>query len=535
MTKKIILDILFISVLSSLLFGFGINKIGLTDPDETFYAETAKEMLSHHSFFTPLIFEKPQFEKPPLTYWLIMSSFSIFGINEKSARLPMVIFGIIGVVATYIFSLFVFNRKIAIFSSLILATSLLYLGSVCIILTDMIFSVFIALSLYSFFLGYLKKKYQIIFWDFSYIFLAFAVLTKGPLAIIIVGLTIFAFVVLNKEVSILKKLFYPQGLIIFSIICLPWYLFMTFKYGKDFLYGFFIHENLGRFFIAEHKHNDHLYYYPLVIFLGIFPWSFWLFFLKNRVSEFLKEFSFLKSWFWTPFLFFLIAKSKLPSYVLPLSFPLAILLGISISNLKKSIKLKIVSLLSIIFLIPLFIASAKLQVQFPDLYKIFFYLLIGFSLIYITGNIFLWFSKYKTAFGLNIVAILFFVIGGLNFLIPKLEGDFSNKNLNSIISKYKVAQTIVCNKMYVRGVYYYTQRPVVVLSYERHPFYTPHPLKIIVTDKEIKDFFSKRDAVICVIKQGDLEELDRIFKGKRINKILGGEENRFIVLSKKIL
>ena len=61
------------------LFLFGNNWVSLTDPDEVFYSLTAKEMAAKNEWMTPLIFGQPQFEKPPLTFWLLETAFKTCG------------------------------------------------------------------------------------------------------------------------------------------------------------------------------------------------------------------------------------------------------------------------------------------------------------------------------------------------------------------------------------------------------------------------------------------------------------------------
>ena len=65
--------------LAGVVYFAGLNAFPLSDPDEVFYAQTAREMLERHSVLTPLMFGQPQFEKPPLTYWCLMASFKVFG------------------------------------------------------------------------------------------------------------------------------------------------------------------------------------------------------------------------------------------------------------------------------------------------------------------------------------------------------------------------------------------------------------------------------------------------------------------------
>ena len=76
-----ILPILLICVFSFYLFFFRLGGIALTDPDETFYAQTAKEMLNRGEWLTPYLYDKPQFEKPILFYWLLGWDFQIIGLN----------------------------------------------------------------------------------------------------------------------------------------------------------------------------------------------------------------------------------------------------------------------------------------------------------------------------------------------------------------------------------------------------------------------------------------------------------------------
>ena len=157
------------------LYFIGSTSINLTDPDEVFYAGTAKEMLANNSVLTPLIFGKPQFEKPPLFYWLLMLSFKAFGITTFAARLVPALFGIIGVLGTYFFMRKVFGSPVSFYAALFLSAAFLYFGLSKTVITDIVFSVFTALALYSFYLWYRFKKdiYTVLFM----VFISLAALT----------------------------------------------------------------------------------------------------------------------------------------------------------------------------------------------------------------------------------------------------------------------------------------------------------------------------------------------------------------------
>src|SRR5208283_3853921 len=104
------------------LFLVGNNSFSLTDPDEVFYCQTAKEMTAKNEWLTPFIFGQPQFEKPVLTFWLLEIAFK----DERKAFL----------------------------SALLLATCAFFFGMGKTVFTDMIFTVFILCSFTSFMLAF---------------------------------------------------------------------------------------------------------------------------------------------------------------------------------------------------------------------------------------------------------------------------------------------------------------------------------------------------------------------------------------------
>src|SRR3989338_7996174 len=127
LAKNTTLSIILLSLVALYIFFFQLGDIGLTDPDETFYGQTAKEMLNRKEWSTPYLYDKPQFEKPILFYWLLKASFSIFGVNEFAARLPSAVLGLIGIIAIYLLGSSLFNKRVGLFSSLILATNVEYI------------------------------------------------------------------------------------------------------------------------------------------------------------------------------------------------------------------------------------------------------------------------------------------------------------------------------------------------------------------------------------------------------------------------
>ncbi len=537
--------IFFLLVFSFLLYSYQMGRIGLTDPDETFYAQTAKEMLNGHHFLTPFIFGHPQFEKPILFYWLLLLSFKVFGITEWAARLWPALFGALGVVSTFLIGKVMFTRKVGLYAALILATGFLYLGLSRIVLTDVVLTVFILLSMLSFYLGY-TKTHKTNFYILSYIFAGLAVLTKGPLGIIIPFSTIVLFFIIQKKWTLGRRflLCWP-GWLLFLIVTLPWYVLVSLRFGKFFLYSFFIHENIQRYFVtAEHLSNNHWYFYPAVILLGLFPWSNLLpFMFTKKKGPLSQPRLFLNIWFWFTLLLFTFAQSKLISYILPLFPALCLLFAKALVDVesrpetrKKSSPAFLISILFTLVILGAFVYSLIwVKENFPGLFPVALVLELILAIAITCAPFFVANKKGKIAVIINVVSVSMVIILTFNYILPRLEGSFSDKMLLSRMPKNEeVKKEILSSKMFVRGVHYYTSRPVVVISGSKQPFYTAHPLDILSTDSEVEKFFLSKKDIICVVDGSDLERINRLTRGKRENAVVYKNGERVVISSKPL-
>ena len=345
--EKPIIVALLLSVLAGYLYFFQLDKLALTDPDETFYAQTAKEMVKRSEWLTPYLYGKPQFEKPIFFYWLIGISYKIFGINEFAARFPSAVFGLIGLIAIYLLGRLLFNNRVGLFSAVILATNLEYIILSVGCVTDMALSTFLLLGVFFFFYGQVRKK------DYFYILsaaaFALATLTKGPIGILLPGFILFVYLLATKNMSFFKKTnALLWSAIVFILIALPWFAIMYKLHAKAFLNEFFGFQNVTRFLTPEHKTGSQVYYNIPVVFGGFFPWSaflplgLWHIFNESRLSaEALAKAEttnhesrttknasiFILLWFLIIFIFFSISSTKLPTYIFPCFISLALIVG----------------------------------------------------------------------------------------------------------------------------------------------------------------------------------------------------------------
>ncbi|MDD5155170.1 MAG: glycosyltransferase family 39 protein [Candidatus Omnitrophica bacterium] len=513
--------IIILLVLSWLFFIFGNGILSLSNPDEVFYAQTAKEMIQHNSWMTPYLFGSPQFEKPILLYWLLRSAFIISGISAFSARFFPAVFAALGVIAVYWLSLVGFrNAKKAFMSGLILMSCGFYIGMARTVFTDMIFSVLIVLSLASFFWGYTERKNKAAGILLSFIFSAMAVLAKGPLGLLIPLLSVTLFLLFRKDLRFFLSRYFLWGIFIFALISCPWYVLMIKLYGTSFINEFFYNDHLRRIIEAEHLGNDTWYFYPFSIFVSVFPWSLYvlisLVYLVRRTypKNTPAIYHFLASWICAVLVIFQPAHSKLISYILPLVPALAIACADFIyeSSLLKKSSMTIVSALNavILFLIPLALIFIypRFKVYFPHAATIYIFS-SALSILAISMLFFIIRKKFTAVTYLTAMVIPVF-LSPVPFIRSDIEPYLSSRDAcRYLLKNYTVSGPILCSKPFARGVRYYTDKEVAVMNTYGKNFFSVHPVPFLDTDEKVRIFLRVNPATYCVLRKSALEDIRR--------------------------
>lgn len=307
------MKIIFLIIIGLVLFFSFLGLRGLCEPDEGRYAEISREMINSGDWLTPRLNHIKHFHKPPLVYWFVSSSFLFLGVSEFTARLPVALLGILGLVITYLLSICLgYDKKNSFFSGLILASTLQYFAWIQVLTSDMVFSVFVLLAFY----GFWKRNYLF------YLGLALAFMVKGPAAVIIPALVIGIYAMFIKE-RIFNRGQFLKGIALFLLIVCPWFVYVCIKNPGLFNYFVFF-QSLNRMFTEVHGRHGNIFYFIPVVILGGLPWIIfipWAVKLKDKVNLFL----FL--WIIVPVVFFSFSGSKLPGYILPVYPALAIIIG----------------------------------------------------------------------------------------------------------------------------------------------------------------------------------------------------------------
>ena len=319
-----------------------IGGVHLFDWDEINFAEGAREMIALKNYTRVHIDYVPFYEKPPLFFWLQALGMYFFGVNEFSARLPNAIFGILTMVVLYRIGTKLYNKKFGLIWTLVYFGSILPNFYFNFGIIDPVFNFFIFLSFYVLILFVWKqenvKNIKLNKGKYNYLILSgilcgLAILTKGPVAYLIVSICFFVYWLIKKFrffISISQFLLYTLIVIIVSLI---WFGMEMTIYGPQFITEF-IKYNYRLFSTPGAGHSGFFGYHFVVILFGCFPASIFMFrsFSKQHYEHtYQKDF---KTWMLillcVVLVLFSIVKSKIIHYSSLAYFPVTYLAAVTL-------------------------------------------------------------------------------------------------------------------------------------------------------------------------------------------------------------
>jgi len=362
---------------------FGGAQLGLVGADEPRYAQIAREMLAAHSSdchevhakvtphslrptdihasyeclvggtVTPILYGQPWLEKPALYYWRAMGFFKEFGVSDWSARLPSST-GAGFLILLAFLHLRRFRPGGHLDAALITVSCIAIFGFARGASTDMQLAAPFCIGMLGWYAWYETGKK---FWLFDlYFFGAAATLAKGPVAPFLAAGIILLFVGLRREWSVLRRTIWIPGVVLYLAMVLPWYIAVQ-RSNPTFFKTFFLEHNLERLTTNRFQHHQPIYYYLIVLIIGLMPWTaIALRALVDGIDVSIAEWKvrhkpqrylghtragdgfpeFLVLWAVFPIIFFSFSGSKLPGYILPSIAPITILTGDYIHRVRRT-------------------------------------------------------------------------------------------------------------------------------------------------------------------------------------------------------
>jgi 4-amino-4-deoxy-L-arabinose transferase-like glycosyltransferase len=367
---------------AALLFLPFLGKVHLFDWDEINFAECAREMVVSHNYSKVQINFLPFWEKPPLFIWLQALSMHLFGVNEFAARFPNAVIGMVYLLVIFNIGKKIHNRVFGIIWVLAYAGSFLpffYFKSGII---DPLFNLFIFLAIHfaaDYFSTHPRRIQKA---ALSGLMIGLAMMTKGPVAMLI-------FLICTAIFILIKKLKIRPGIgsvVVFLLMACTtggiWFL-IEWLNGRAYIVQEFITYQIRLFNTKDAGHGGPFYYHALVLVIGCFPAS--IFALKSMFTPTQHQHQqknytlWMGILFWVVLILFSIVKTKILHYSSLCYLPLTYFAAITLYKLyeqknRLSVWVKIMlgvlgGIMSLALIAPYFVARYKNQIIGAHLIK----------------------------------------------------------------------------------------------------------------------------------------------------------------------
>jgi len=316
------------------------------EPDEARYAEIPREMLATGDLVAPHLNGYRYYEKPPLHYWAVAASMSLFGEEEWAARLPVKLSAAGMVLVTVLFARRRFGERVALLAGLIVATSLLVVALARLNIIDTPLSLALSSAAFAFasFQEHERSgdrgraRAALYLLHFS---CAAAVMLKGLVGLVLPGGAILVWALLSRRLSIVPRLFSPGPLILFLALVLPWHLAIA-RRDKEWFDFYVVGEHFRRYFETGHRRSANPLIFVWALLLGLLPWTPYLgrlagAFPSARRGEWRERGAeaFLQVFWILVLLFFTASRSKLVPYILPVWPAVAVLVALGLERARQ--------------------------------------------------------------------------------------------------------------------------------------------------------------------------------------------------------
>jgi len=444
------LNLLLVGIGTALLFLPWGGSVPLFDWDEINFAESAREMLRTQNFRQVQINYAPFWEKPPLFIWLQAFSMWIFGVGEYAARFPNALVAIVSVSSVFYIGNRFFKGHVGE------GWALAFLGSIFphfyfnTGLIDPLFNLFIFLGIFQIYLA-TQQRFNRIHFVYAGVFTGLAILTKGPVALLISVLVLGIYSLLKRAPFLLGVKNWLVYLLVACAVSSLWFVPEIIVNGPWFLQEFIRYQlELASQDVASHAQP--FYYHAIVLLIGCFPAA--VFALNRMGKKELnesqeKEFNlFMTVLFWVVLILFSLITTKIIHYSslawYPISFFAALAYDEAFRNKTRMRKLSIfffglIALLWVVvfFVVPLLGVNTQLKnYSIPLIQDVFVqenlktpvsWLYIdllpplGIALVFGVGLYYLTLKKYYKAMRTLYIGLIIMIPFYAQLIVPKAE------------------------------------------------------------------------------------------------------------------
>ena len=251
----------------AIVYALGAN-IDIMEVDAAQYANIAREMLASERWLEVHDRNQDYLDKPPLLFWLSALSFKLFGLGNWQYKLPSILFSLLGLFSTYRLGNLLYGKQVANYSVVILGSSLAMIimnndvKTDTILVSSIVFSTWMLVSA----IKTNSWKYYIC----SALGIAMAMLTKGPIGLMMPLLAIGGHALLKREWKVIFNPKWLASIVIILMALIPMCIGLLKQHGSEGIRFYFWTQSFGRITGESVWQNDSTPFY----FFHEFAWSF---------------------------------------------------------------------------------------------------------------------------------------------------------------------------------------------------------------------------------------------------------------------
>lgn len=274
------LDILLISVISLLIYAGIALLLPLQVNAEGPSLLILQDTLANQHWFTLLFNGAKLLATPPLYYWLAVGFGKLFGVSLFALRIFSVVFAVITLKLTYLTMRYVYNRGIALVTTLVLASSLVFVGTACFATPFQLAILLFTTNLYSAIcLSCCQENHRKIFAFCFWLSLGLFTLAAGLYFSLLILLSWAVWMIVQQDKLTAQRFYSLRGIITFLVIVGLW-LYFTARSNPFFIKFYFADIFSDTWQALQDNHYNPFWQITLAALLGFMPWTI---FLANAV------------------------------------------------------------------------------------------------------------------------------------------------------------------------------------------------------------------------------------------------------------
>lgn len=299
---------------------------------ENQYAEVVRVMLLDGDYLVPKLNDTLFPDSPPLFFWVaVLFCFLAGGVGELPLRLPSALSATEMILIVYFFLQRKFNPRLAFFSAIVLASSVLTVHVERHVPVNMLFYLFIAAAMFLFMeiliFGSQRSGHAYGAWSC----MALACLTNGPVGLLLPSIVVYLYLSLSRQWPKVSRLRPLSGAALFVLVTAPWFVYLARKRPTDWLDSLSVHL---RWFDHGGPDQQMFFSFPL----AFAPWCFLLIpagicFWRERSKVWDSPILFFLIWFAVALLLSVLPLGRHNHYLFLAYIPVAVGIGFYLDQL----------------------------------------------------------------------------------------------------------------------------------------------------------------------------------------------------------